>query len=536
MNGNQLATAARVAAPLFFAALVAFSLIAWRAAEQEDALWAADRRAAAAAAWSAQQRDLGKTIVDYAYWDEAAERLAARDVAWAQENLGASTYETFGWSLTAALAADGSPIVLFEQGVMVDPGARPALLRVLSNIAARATIAPSGRPTAVLEPARVNGALLLIAAAAATPHSPEKTALVAPSAPAVVVMARALDAATLADLGEAFRLPDLHDDPAPHGPGVGDPNRLEIADSTGLPLGALVWRFEPPGLRLLQREAPLFVLLAVGLAVVGWFVSRRIGRLALDRAEMVRNLRVARREATAADRAKTQFLSLVSHELFTPLNGVMGFAELIRVDQGADRAQINQYADVLLERAQHLHQLISDVVAAAGIDPLAPPILTETVELVGLCADVAASLTHLTGDGAATLVCSGVAPVWAKANGELLRQAVGRLLTQSLSWTPPGESVMLSIYAADHAPRLVIEDRGPGLSPELVQAFARPFSFDAASLHRGEEGLGLSLFIARGLIVAAGAALQISPRLDGPGLRAMIHFAPMDDVPAPMGA
>jgi signal transduction histidine kinase len=226
-------------------------------------------------------------------------------------------------------------------------------------------------------------------------------------------------------------------------------------------------------------------------------------------------LRAAKEAAEQADQAKTRFVAMVTHELRTPLNGILGYAQLLRLE-GELSARQNARVAAMIQSGQHLFGMVERVLDVASIEsgrmalhpvPLSVRDLTEgCIAAIGPLASERGLSLHL--------VWSHDAPRQIVADPARLRQVLLNLLGNAVKFTTTGW-VELRVMACDASGRLRLEvaDTGPGIKESardrLFQDFER---LDAPS---AVEGSGLGLAIAARFVRLMGGTLGHSPNPSG---------------------
>jgi len=251
-----------------------------------------------------------------------------------------------------------------------------------------------------------------------------------------------------------------------------------------------------------------------------------------------------RQAAVLANRAKSEFLSRMSHEMRTPLNAVIGFSQLMRMSgDPIDAAKVHEYADHVLHAGQHLLALINDVLDLQKVEEGALALDMGRValdELVARTIDLLAPMARARGIRFDNAVPSHVR-VWADA--QRLRQVLLNVASNAVKYNRPGGLVRWTLRQ-DSPERLTlrVEDEGPGLSDEQQARLFQPFERlgrETSTI----EGTGLGLIIARSLMQAIGGDLAVSSRL-GHGTcialtlacdaeASVTDLAPLDGLPDP---
>jgi signal transduction histidine kinase len=226
-------------------------------------------------------------------------------------------------------------------------------------------------------------------------------------------------------------------------------------------------------------------------------------------------LRAAKEVAEQSDRAKTRFIAMVTHELRTPLNGILGYAQLLRLE-GELSAQQNGRVAAMIQSGQHLFGMVERVLDIASIEsggmalhpvPLSVRDLTEgCIAAIGPLASERGLSLHL--------VWAHDAPRQVVADPARLHQVLLNLLGNAVKFTAAGW-VELRVLSCDAPGRLRLEvaDTGPGIKESardrLFQDFER---LDASS---AVEGSGLGLAIAARFVRLMGGTLGYSPNPSG---------------------
>ena len=206
------------------------------------------------------------------------------------------------------------------------------------------------------------------------------------------------------------------------------------------------------------------------------------------------DLRQAHDDAMRATQAKSEFLSRMSHELRTPLNVILGFAQLLAMENLAPAQREN--VDDILKAGRHLMELIDEVLDISRVEAGRLALSIEPVHVAHAIDDVidmirplaAAAKVHLTTDLPAE------SPLWVLADRQRLKQILLNLVSNGLKYNRPGGSIRVSADSADGAVNIRITDTGQGIPPDRLHRLFTPFDRlgAEASQHVG-TGLGLTL-------------------------------------------
>jgi signal transduction histidine kinase len=279
-----------------------------------------------------------------------------------------------------------------------------------------------------------------------------------------------------------------------------------------IPIAAIVSGPGPAGI----GTAPQWVqmALAISLALPLALLGGRFNRLVRELDHALRRERAARADAERANRARDEFLAVLSHELRSPLNAIVGWAHVLKGEDHSPAAA--RAIQTILRNADHQVRLMSDiadlsrgitgklVLEAGQIDVRS--VLDQAVDSVRLSADARTIQLQLV---------IPETPLLVQGDGARLRQVFWNLLSNAIKFSPPGGSVQASA-ARDGASVVVkVADTGQGIGPEFLPYVFESFRQEDATSTRRQGGLGLGLAIVRHITEAHGGAVEA--RSDGGG-------------------
>ena len=231
-----------------------------------------------------------------------------------------------------------------------------------------------------------------------------------------------------------------------------------------------------------------------------------------DVADRTRDLRDARDAAEAANRAKSDFLATMSHEILTPMNGIMVMAELLAKEEMPPRQR--RCADVIVNSGQSLLAIINDILDFSKIE-------AGKLELEALPVDVAqqadttislfAERARSKGLDLAAFV-DPTTPRTITGDPVRLSQVIGNLVNNALKFTEHG-FVHLSIGPVAGRPdrlAITVKDTGMGIPPEKLATIFDAFSQADQSTTRQYGGTGLGLAICKRLVTAWGGDITVT--------------------------
>lgn len=243
-------------------------------------------------------------------------------------------------------------------------------------------------------------------------------------------------------------------------------------------------------------------------------------------------LRAEQRAAEVANRAKSNFLAQMSHELRSPLNAIMGFSEVI-ANQTFGPAVMDRYSGYAANihtAGKHLLSLINDVLDLAKIESGKMDLKIAKFELapvLEVCLDLARQLAERRGVSLQLRIPDRAVVIL--ADRRRMQQMVLNLIINAVKFTLSGGKVTVDVEQdADGATTIAIADTGIGMTPRQLATALEPFGQIEPGADDDERGSGLGLPIVNHLIELHGGRLKIetavnkgtTARLILPALRA----------------
>jgi len=214
----------------------------------------------------------------------------------------------------------------------------------------------------------------------------------------------------------------------------------------------------------------------------------------------------AAREASAT---KGKFLAAMSHEFRTPLNGIIGLAELMFDSvAGPVSEEQQEYLGDILASSRHLLHLVNDVLDMAKVESGKMEFRLEPVDLAPLLNEVRDVLRILAERKAITVVVDASAVDRVVADAGRLKQIVYNYLSNAIKFTPEGGTIHVrALWEGGSAFRIEVEDTGTGIDPaDIARLFA---DFQQLESTKSGVGTGLGLALTKHIVERQGGAVGV---------------------------
>lgn len=272
---------------------------------------------------------------------------------------------------------------------------------------------------------------------------------------------------------------------------AGRESRLSLVERTRSKSGE--WRWLLESVNLIDPDDPSLAYVATIIDIT-------------ERVQMEEELRAARDAAQAADRSKSEFLSIISHELRNPLNAILGHGKLL--DRANLSAEDQESLDFVLDGGHRLLGLINRMLDYARLETGRLHVASQPVALDDVVRSALDRVQELAGDRkVATLRSSdSEAGLMASADGPRLIQVVEDLLDNAVRHGGPDVHVSVRTHVGrDGRVAISVEDDGVGIPEDQLARVFAPLERDSAG-----TGATLGLALARRLVEAMGGAISIT--------------------------
>ena len=224
--------------------------------------------------------------------------------------------------------------------------------------------------------------------------------------------------------------------------------------------------------------------------------------------------------AENANKAKTDFLSNMSHDIRTPMNAIIGITSLIRHDAG-NKDKVIEYADKIDISSQHLLGIINDVLDMSKIEA-GKTVFKYTDFSILYLIDELNTIFHsqiAEKNQALTVTKENIRHEWVNGDQVHLMQIFSNLLSNAVKYTQEGGKIQFlveecettsSVYAKY---RFLVSDNGMGMSADFKETIFDPFTRAESSAINKIQGTGLGMAITRNLVKAMGGTIDVESEL-----------------------
>ncbi|HRF94404.1 MAG TPA: ATP-binding protein, partial [Aggregatilineales bacterium] len=241
---------------------------------------------------------------------------------------------------------------------------------------------------------------------------------------------------------------------------------------------------------------------------------------------------VARRQAEAANKLKSQFLSTMSHELRTPLNAVIGYSQLQLAGMvGPMSDEQKGFQERILINAQHLLQLINEVLDISKIEAGRMDLVQRPISLRAIFDEVLVQnrvLAENKGLGLELIYDDRLPEIVIGDRGRL-KQIIINLISNGIKFTDKGKITVEVVLHNKDTWRVIVTDTGVGIPTQEQEVIFDEFRQAENGIDRGGTGLGLA--IVRKLVIMMGGNIRVTSEI-GVGSVFTVTFPIVTELPS----
>jgi len=268
---------------------------------------------------------------------------------------------------------------------------------------------------------------------------------------------------------------------------------------SGRALGALGIRSYDPAVRYTEDDARMLGLFADQVAA------------ALTTVEAFGRQRQAVEQLERLNRAKSEFVSIVSHEFRTPLTGIQGFSEMMR-DEELSLDEMREYAGDIHKDALRLNRMITEMLDLDRMEAGRMTMHPERIDLNAVVEDVADRVRPNAPNHTLTLDLQKDLP-GINADRDRMTQVASNLLNNAVKYSPTGGRITVTTRAEGDQLRLDVRDEGLGIPPDALETIFERYSRVDSQATKDIQGTGLGLPIVRQIVQLHGGKVWAESEL-----------------------
>ncbi len=265
-----------------------------------------------------------------------------------------------------------------------------------------------------------------------------------------------------------------------------------------------------------------YIVILMGISIVRWKTTQRAQKEFSERLQSKNEqLSVAVREADRANAAKTGFLSRMSHDIRTPLNGIIGLLE-IDAAHPEDTELVNSNREKMRIAAGHLLALINDVLQMSKLESGEITLAHEPMDLKALRHEIRVVVEQSAAEAGVTLLQESgfdkLEPNWVYGSPLHIRQIFLNIFSNCVKYNKVGGSISTKVNKVREDEKTVvyrwtIRDTGIGMSKEYLHHIFDPFTQENTDARSVYQGTGLGMAIVNGLVEQMHGSIEVSSEL-----------------------
>jgi len=225
--------------------------------------------------------------------------------------------------------------------------------------------------------------------------------------------------------------------------------------------------------------------------------------------------------AEHSNRAKSEFLSRMSHEMRTPMNGIMGLLYLIKHGMQNIPDNVKEYFNEIDVSSQQLLQLIEDVLDISNMEYGAFKLVDSTFDFNAMIQDISQTINHSASEKQQAFNASIEPKIPALLIGdrEYLKRVIVNLLANAVKFTPEKGEIRLNICVKDDDSETItlqieVADTGIGVSKEHQDTLFDIFEQVDGSMARKYGGVGIGLPLSKRIVEMMGGSMWVESEVD----------------------
>lgn len=459
-------------------------------------------RKLAEATLAREKKRVAELTIDYAFWDQAILKLTVEpDTVWADQNIGSYLHGAFGINFSAVLDEQGKTRLIFQNGVLAANDEHGVLSAALIEFMLANNSTEAGENPAMnahLHKAQ-DGMIYIVGFAPFTPETKRFGDIGMRRRP-TLVLARKLDEAMLDELGRFVMINNLRIDQAAPQSRVFIP----LTGPVGNRVGYASWEQDYPGEIILWRMLPGVAGILTVMAILLYMQIRRADEVIQARQIVAKELSHER----ALNEIRQRFVSMISHEVRTPLANIQSATDLLRLYwlQMTESERTGELGSIQ-NSITTINSIIDDVLSLDRIEFSATSF--EPVDLAEICREQWRELVSASRTKHNLVMPDADEQFFAHTDIMLTRTIIRNLLSNAMKYSPDGSTVSIGFREDEKTIYLCIEDQGYGIPKEDADLIFNPFFRGSNVGHI--KGIGIGLSIVKTAVNLMGGSVHLRP-------------------------
>jgi len=254
-------------------------------------------------------------------------------------------------------------------------------------------------------------------------------------------------------------------------------------------------------------------------------IAQELGRraaLAIDNAQLYAGERKARAAAEEADRAKDQFVALVSHELRNPLNAIQAGVGLLQ-HLGTSDPRAARTLEIIGRNVKLQARLVNDLLDLSRIQREKLQFQHAPVEIARMVTAAVQASASEASEAGLSLTSTVIPDLWVHGDFDRLQQVVMNLLSNAIKFTPSGGEIRVHVAQAGNRAQVIVEDTGIGIDLDQIDSLFEVFRQGEVGAQR-KPGLGLGLALVKEIVERHGGHVYAESEGPGKGSRFIVDL------------
>lgn len=230
-----------------------------------------------------------------------------------------------------------------------------------------------------------------------------------------------------------------------------------------------------------------------------------------ERKKLESELIQAKENAEEMNRLKTYFLANISHELRTPMNGILGYAEMLMMD--LKEPKLREMASMIYKSSRRLHDTLDSLIDLSKLESQVQKLELEKLELVTVLEDIKATFEDSAKEKGLTLKSEHKHPkIYFNTDSRIFTKIISNILSNSIKYTSKGEIKLLSDFREG---KIIVQivDTGIGISQDNLSRIFEPFRQESEGFNRKYEGTGIGLTLTKKFVELLKGTLEIESQV-----------------------